>query len=327
VKSSVSSVYFGKLPSRGDFVRSAQQAALTHSLDQWASGALELMATDARWKEVYDLAPPLHFAVLGVHNRVAMAGHLLGSRDASGRRFPFFAAGTFEVAEPLGFLARSPLALSRLWSQYERLARRAFAADDAVPVLGELTALQGEVVSTPGGYDAAYGDFLELQTVGSLQAALRAAHPEADVRLALLGLGQLLQPLPASAGAPLDKGLRLALPRDPLVAPYFATWWIDLVSAFLAHCDFEVVLFLPQGDGATAPALSIGFAGGSPGSLHAMLDRRLGEQVFVDLSAPAWAGEPAGQDYGLKKLAAYLRQDDLSLRQLASTFRETFLGA
>lgn len=326
MKAVVSSVYFGKVPSRGDFVRSAQQGALTQSLDTWVSGALELMSADARWKEVYDQAAPLHFAVLGAQNPQGLAGHLVVSHDASGRRFPFIAAGTFEVGDPIGFMSRSPMALSRLWSQYERLAQRACRPEDAVPVLGELNALQAEVVATPEDYEAAYGDFLEMQTVGSLQAALRAAHPQADVRLAMLGLGLLLQPVPANAGAPLDKGVRLALPRDPLYGPFFATWWIDLVSRFLARGAFEVVLFLPQGPRVAAPTLSIGFAGGSPGSLHAMLDTRLGEQVYVDLLGPEWAAEHAGQDYGLQKLSSYLQQGDLSLRQLAATFRETFLG-
>lgn len=326
MKAAVSSVYFGKVPTRGDFVRSAQQGALTQSLDTWVSGALEMMSADARWKEVYDQTASLHFAVLGAQNHQGLAGHLVASHDASGRRFPFIAAGTFEVGDPIGFMARSPMALSRLWSQYERLTLRACLPEDVVPVLGEITALQAEVAAAPEDYEAAYGDFLEMQTVGSLQAALRAAHPQADLRLALLGLGLLLQPVPANAGAPLDKGVRLALPRDPFYGPYFATWWIDLVSRFLARGAFEVVLFLPQGPRVESPTLSIGFAGGSPASLHAMLDTRVGDQVFVDLIGPAWAAEPAEQDYALKKLSAYLRQGDLSLRQLASTFREAFLG-
>lgn len=326
MKATVTSVYVGKLPSRGDFVRSAQQPGLTRGLDQWASGALELMATDVRWKEVYDAAPALNFAVLGMQRHQALAGHLVGSRDAGGRRFPFVVAGTFEVADSLGFLARGPLALSRLWSQYERLSRRACTAGDALPVLAELNALDAEVVATPADYDAAYGDFLEMQTVGTLHAALRAAHPEVDLRLGVLGLGLLLRGVPASAGAALDKGLRLALPRDPLAVPYYATWWIDLVSAFLARSSFEVVLFLPRGEEAGAPTLSIGFAGGSPGGLHAMLDRRVGDEFYLDLGAPAWAGPQASQEYGLHKLAAYLEQPDLSLRQLAASFRETFLG-
>ena len=326
MKAAVGTVYFGKLPSRGDFVRSAQQPALTQSLDRWVSGALEQMSTDVRWKEVYDTAPALHFAVLGSAGRSAMAGHLVASSDHSGRRFPFIAAGTFEVEQPLAFMARSPMALTRLWNQYERLARRALTDADAVPVLGELNALQAEVVVDPAAYDAGYGDFLEMQTVGSLQSALAAAHPQVDVRLSLLGLGLLLQPVPASGINSLEKGVRLPLPGDPLYGPLFAAWWIDLASRFLSRADFEVVLFMPQGERAGPASLSIGFAGGSPAALHAMLDARAGADMFVDLLAPAWAGEQADQDWALAKLDSYLGQEGLSLRQLAASFGETFLG-
>ena len=57
-------LYFGKLPSRGDFVRSSPGSALIHSIDQWMSQTLELLAADTRWKIVYDSAPPVHFAIM-----------------------------------------------------------------------------------------------------------------------------------------------------------------------------------------------------------------------------------------------------------------------
>jgi type VI secretion system protein ImpM len=89
--------YFGKLPSRGDFVRSANQASLIQTLDRWLSQGIELMSTDSRWKEVYDRGPKAHFAFLSVNSPRAMAGHLAASTDAAGRRFPFVVAGTFDV--------------------------------------------------------------------------------------------------------------------------------------------------------------------------------------------------------------------------------------
>ncbi len=52
-------VYFGKLPSRGDFVRSAHHSALIEHLDRWQSQTMERLATDPRWKLRYDAAPTL----------------------------------------------------------------------------------------------------------------------------------------------------------------------------------------------------------------------------------------------------------------------------
>ena len=46
---SVSLAWFGKVASRGDFVRSTQQGSLTQMLDQWLSQGLELVSVDPRW--------------------------------------------------------------------------------------------------------------------------------------------------------------------------------------------------------------------------------------------------------------------------------------
>ena len=322
----VSLVYFGKIPSRGDFVRSPHQAGLIHTLDRWLSQGIELMAADPRWKEVYDRAEPVHFAFLGVKSQVALAGHLVASRDASGRRFPFIAAGSFEVAAPGEFIGRSPLVLARLWQRFDGAAREAVAAGDSGPVLAQLAQTQVAIDVSPQAYDATLRDFLDLQTLGSLEAMLRRAGHTSDLRRTLLALGLLLQPVPASGSSQLEKGLCLPLPADPLHQPYAAALWLGLVSRFLQRGDFELALFLPQASAKTPPSLSIGFNGGSPGVLHAALDPSVGAQVFVDLRDAGWVEQHVQQDYGVRKLSSYLQQPQLSLRQMCDTFREAFLG-
>ena len=115
-------LFFGKLPGRGDFVRSVHQPQLVQTFDRWFSGALELLGTDARWKEMYDGAAPLNFAVLGPRQRHVVAGHIRASQDHSGRRFPFMVAGSLEVDNPARFMPRAPMALNRLWMQAEHWA-------------------------------------------------------------------------------------------------------------------------------------------------------------------------------------------------------------
>jgi len=324
-------VYFGKLPSRGDFVRNGDTSGLTQRLDQWLTQGVELLARDPRWKEVYDQSRSASFAFLGVRSRAIVAGHLLASADASGRRFPFVAVGKLEVDAPLHFMQRAPIALSRLWRQLGQAADRAHAADDAVPSLNLLSQMRPEVDVDPMAHEAGYRDFLELQTIGSLQALLRAATPAVDLRRTLLALGLLLQPVPASGAQRLEKGVRLPLPADALVQPYVATLWIDLAARFLSRGDFEVAMFLPRnqhgnaGD-ASAPSLAIGFSGDSPALLHALLDPEAARQHFVDLFAPDWVDEAGEQDPAVRKLGSYLQQAQLSLAQARSTFNEAFLG-
>lgn len=316
-------LYFGKVPGRGDFVRSAQQPALVQTFDRWLSGALELMAVDARWKELYDRASPFHFAVLGPRHTHVVAGHVRPSSDASGRRFPFMVASSFEVQAPDRFMPRSPLALRRLWTDAEQWARRAQTEPDATATLGELAQARVAVELEPEVHEPAFADFLDLQTLGSAQALLARAHPEVDLARVVLGMGLLLQPVPASGSQRLEKGLRLPLPADPLYQAFMVSWWLELVVRFLSRGDFEVLVLLPQGQ--AAPMLSLGFAGGSATALADLLGRQDPDAAFLELVNPAWADDP-GQDYGVKKLRTYLAQQGLSLRQASQTFREAFLG-
>ena len=324
--SSVSLAYFGKVASRGDFVRSTQQGALTQMLDQWLSQGLELASVDPRWKQRYDQVGPCRFAFLGVRSKVALAGHLIPSVDSSGRRFPFVAAGSFEIDAPLPFMSHAPMALSRLWSRLETIGREACAAEDATASLGKAVQTKLEIDTSFNAYATSFDDFLEMQTVGSLEELLRAAHPGLELRRTLLAVGLLLQPVPASGVSRLDKGLALPLPDDPLYAPFVGAFWMSLVAPFLARGDFELALFVLRRQPGGGSELCIGFAGGSPATLQAIFDVDKRDEAFVEVVAADWADEHADDDYAIKKLSSYLMQPQLSISQALRTFKECFLG-
>lgn len=325
--SPVSFTYFGKIPSRGDFVRSPSQAPLIHRLDQWLSQGLQAMAQDARWKSLYDQAPPVNFAFLNPGSPHAMAGHLVPSADQSGRRFPLVTVGTFAVAEPAAFLPRAPLAISRLWAALETASLRMRGARESAGPWADEALWPADIDISHRAHEPGYLDFLQLQTVGSLQQGLQAAGHALDLRLSILALGLLLEAVPSRGRQPIDKGLCLPLPQDALQQPCVAAFWLDLVSKFIAQrTDLELALYLPQVSEGQAPALFLGFAGGAPAHFSAMLDARAVPDCFVDIRRAAWAQAHAEQTWGARKLSNYLRQPQLSLLQASRTFCEAFLG-
>jgi type VI secretion system protein ImpM len=324
--SSVSLAYFGKIASRGDFVRSSQQGSLTQMLDQWLSQGLELVSVDPRWKQRYDQVGPCRFAFLGVRSKVALAGHMIPSVDSSGRRFPFVTAGSFDVDAPLPFMAHAPMALSRLWSRLETIGREVSGAEDATASLGKAMQTRLEIDTGATAYATSFDDFLEMQTVGSLEELLRAAHPRLELRRTLLAIGLLLQPVPASGVSRLDKGLALPLPDDPLYAPFVGAFWMSLVAPFLSRGDFELALFVLRRQPGGGSALCIGFSGGSPATLQAIFDVDKRDEAFVEVVSADWADEHADDDYAIKKLSSYLSQQQLSMGQAMKTFKECFLG-
>lgn len=106
-----SATCFGKIPSRGDFVKGAGQHPLITVLDRWASQGMERLSEDPRWKTAYDNACAVDFAFVGARSRLSVVGHLRPSLDSSGRRFPFIAAATIERDDALIFRC-APVGLS-----------------------------------------------------------------------------------------------------------------------------------------------------------------------------------------------------------------------
>lgn len=318
--------YFGKLPSRGDFVKSANNAQLLDTLDRWLAQGMELLAEDPGWKASYDGWKPMHFAFLGSQSKLAIAGALMASSDMSSRRFPFLTAVAMEVERPLNFIARSPLALARLWTRAGQQMAALAEAPDATDGLRQLAETQFGVETGPAvrTHDASFSDFIDFQTVSGLEHMLRGQGQQVRLRRTLLALGILLQPVMASGSSQLEKGLTLPLPADPLYRSLVASFWLELVSRFLHRADFEVSLFLGEIGG--GDRLVIGFNGASSRTLHSVISPLAYAEQNINIDDPEWVEQHVGGEYGMAKFVSYLDQPQLSLRVALDTFREVFIG-
>lgn len=316
--------YFGKIPSRGDFVKGSDNPALVKLLDDWLAKSMDLLSSDARWKLHYDALAPLHFAILGPRRRHAIAGHIVASNDQSSRRFPFLMMSALEVVDPNAFVPDAPLVLNRLWSRLESLSTGIVKAGDAGVQLQAAASQQIDLDLRASAYHAAFADFLELQTLGALQEMLSQAGFQASVRQVLLALGILLQPVLASSSNRLEKSLVLPLPRDPMYRGMVAALWMHLITPFLARADFELGLFLTQI--AQRPALVLGFSGASAHTLQAIMDPHAGLERHITFDEPEWVEDQVDDDYAIKKLSTYLAQADLSLKSALDSVSAAFIG-
>jgi type VI secretion system protein ImpM len=318
--------YFGKIPSRGDFVKSAHNPQMLQTLDRWVAQGMELLAEDPRWKIVYESIQPLHFAFLGSQSKLAIAGHILASHDQSSRRFPFLAATALEVEEPIAFLARSPLALARLWSRVAAQMQPLLGEGDStneLQALGELH-VPVDIGGSDNQHGSTFSDFVEHQTLAGLEQMLLASGHPVRLRGAMLALGSLLHPVMTSGSSHLERGLTLPLPTDPLYRSLVASFWLELIAPFVAKADFELVIFV--GTIAQRERLVVGFSGASPKTLHSVLDPQAYAAHNIDIDDPEWIDEHVQKDARTGKLVSYLDQPNLSLRVAIDTFREAFIG-
>lgn len=96
--------FFGKLPSRGDFVRAGLPRGFVDPWDAWLQAVLPAsrMALGSRWHDAWMVAPVWRFALApGVCGPDAAVGVLMPSVDRAGRHFPLTIAllGTADVAD------------------------------------------------------------------------------------------------------------------------------------------------------------------------------------------------------------------------------------
>lgn len=317
--------YFGKIPSRGDFIKTTGNLSLTTQLDNWLAQTMELLAADPRWKIIYDAARPMDFAFMGPKSRHAIAGHWIASKDEAQRRFPFLSMSVLDLEAPYEFVTSSPIVLARLWNKLSTLTNNVLQATDPATPLQALTGAAIELEVGTAGYDAVFADFLDLQTVASLDNKLASGGFEGSTRHVLLALGLLLQPVMSSSTSRLEKSLVLPLPTDPMDRYLVATFWMQLISPFLKRADFELAVFITHLN--DKPSMVIGFSGASARTLQAIIDPHVAQDHHIAFDNAEWVEEQLDSDYGIRKLSTYLEQPGLSLSSAHKLFCNAFTGA
>ncbi|WP_374328899.1 type VI secretion system-associated protein TagF [Azonexus sp.] len=317
-------VCFGKIPSRGDFIKGGGQHQLIQVLDKWVTQAMEQLSEDPRWKTAYDNAVGIDFVFAGARSRISVVGHIRPSSDASGRRFPFITAGTIERDDALVFRC-APVALVQIFGE---LAGVCEAGLQGAEVASLLTTLEG--IDAAGEFARSLqsdplGNFVRRTTLEIL-AAMLGCSDCSPVRRTILAIGLLMRPLLGQGNAVVDKELVFALPRDERSRNLVAGLWIYLVTAFLRKSGVEAQFLIQRAP--QAPRLVIGFNGSSAAALTAAITPESGSERVISLVDPEWVDQQlaANREYGLAKLSAYLEQPAITLELAIQTFREVYLG-
>lgn len=316
--------YFGKIPTRDDFVKAADDALLINIMDEWLTSAMEKLAVDPRWKIIYDEIPPIYFVVAATKMNRAVAGYLVASRDQVERRFPFVSFGELQVQKPETFLPLSPIVLANLWSRLDSQTRLAMESEDSTDALRQLCADDVTIDLTAESYQEPFASFIDGQSVGVLNDQLENNAFGNNARQIILALGLLLHPVMASGVSRLERNLILPLPGDSQHYLMTAAFWMQIVSAFLFKSDFEVAVLLTTIN--NTEVMVVGFDGASTSTLFSVITPMVKSETNILFADSSWVEDAIKNDYRLQQLSSYLNQPDLQLSTALTHFKETFLG-
>jgi type VI secretion system protein ImpM len=319
-----SSFYFGKICSRGDFVKSATGTKVIALIDQWVAQGMEMLLSTPDWKTCYDNTGPIDFLFLGTRKKHVISGCLIPSNDASSRRFPFIAAIMFEVDESMDFLPLSPLVLERHLNHQRALVHHASRTHDAADTLTTLNDTPFETEAPKSKLADSYRNYLTNTSIAGLQNVLSSGDVRTPLRQMILAVGYLLQPLLTNYSSPPHKALAFPLPRDQTQRALAKALWLDLTTLFLARTDFELSVFSGMHFG--TPKLIVSFNGATPAAFHTLFDEYAAADYLIDISQSEWVEDFAASDSAIFKLSSYLNHGDLSLQQMVEAFRQGFSG-
>jgi type VI secretion system protein ImpM len=316
---------FGKVPTRGDFVKGNGQHQLIGTLDRWVSLSMEQLSEDPRWKTAYDNAPSVDFAFVGPRSRISVVGHLKPSQDSSGRRFPFITATTIERDDSLMFRC-APAGLAHSFGTLANIAEAGVSGAEVGQILADL-----ELVNCASDFDLAQqadplGNFVRRTSIETLGEILAPPQSPDRVRRIILALGVLMRPALGQGSVSINKEIAFPLPADERYRNLVAGLWLYLVSAFLRKTAVELQLVISRQS--EASRLVLGFNGASPGTLLSLVFPEANAENTISLDNPEWIDDhpDLSNDYGLAKLSAYLAQPATTLESAINTFREVFLG-
>lgn len=126
--------FYGKLPSRGDFVTFGLTGAFLSRWDDWLGAGLEALRLDIgrQWEALLDAGPAWRFVLpAGLVGPCPMVGVMTPSRDKVARRFPFVIACPMAV----GWDEAAALpAVCRDWFDLAEVMAQRLVARGAEPV-------------------------------------------------------------------------------------------------------------------------------------------------------------------------------------------------
>lgn len=307
-------VFFGKLPSRGDFVRSKSHITETNAIDDWVSQAL----VDSETLLAIDTA--ISFSHIDTAAKRIITGVLLASHDSSNRRYPLIGFAINYLDKPKSWMNYLPIKSLAIWDNVHKTLLDAQSETDNHRAINTLSACQLPIDESASTH---YYDFINTMTLESI--AEQTQQSKSQLIQQIIATGLLFLPTLSKGFLGLNKTLSWSLTADRQSAIQLATFWQDLIHGFYQPHELCFNTYIFRGSDKYRMVLSFGAPDGHLLGQLPLLDSGLPED-WVNMENSAWTEDYISDDIGLSRFNHILLQDQLYLYDTRQLFKKIFLA-
>ncbi|MBX3259830.1 MAG: type VI secretion system-associated protein TagF [Labilithrix sp.] len=254
---------FGKIPALGDFVRTPSPSDEMIAFEAWLTRAIE--AGEARagsaFRDAFAAAPPYAFLWSGAidkKQRGLLAGVILPSHDAVGRRFPLVVCAPLPAAALAAQPHVAPLVLHDFFHQAVVTAERAARMRTQAELHAQLSSLAAPSFESATASVARYASWARAQRAADVWTSLFGADAERAARYALYLLVEATAAYRGQETPPLSLGVRAPLGGDPGATSTMSAMWVDLVRQVAGWRTTVPSVFVPLSDDGPRALIQLG---------------------------------------------------------------------
>jgi len=240
-----STLFFGKLPSFGDFIRYNASGAEVRAFEQWIQEGLYMASKyfDREWDSVYKNSPAYHFLFYPENTELFLTGIFHSSHDKSERKYPFVISrrtgkGLFD--EKHNYLI--PLVFTQFFNQSKQLIHDGL---EGVP-LEEIIIRVDDLNENLQDFESCLNNFesyLKSTTLEIFWSSLFGDFEDPKKFLLMKNLLEILLPLLSQKSTSSSLGIRFPLSHHTYLADKEVCFWIRVSMQILGNAPIIPNIF------------------------------------------------------------------------------------
>lgn len=309
-------IYFGKLPSRGDFVRSRTHSNEINIIDHWVSEAV--VNTEHSLARI----SCIKFSHIDTLSNQIITGVLVSSHDSSQRHYPLIGFSQMWLEKPKSWMNYLPIKSASIWKTIHQSLVVAKTQSNDIQATDLLNNCQ---ISINENASTHYYDFINKITLDDI--ARLTGQNKAQFIEQLIATGLLFLPILTKGFNGLNKTICWPLTSDEESSINLATFWQDLLHGFYQPHELHLNTYLYKGLEQYQMALSFSEPSGQLlNELPVSMQDTINPDRWVMMDKCDWTHGYIDEDIGLSRFNKLLLQDALYLYDTRQLFKKVFLA-